>query len=82
MAPNACDKFSDFPGLVISATAPTFCMPTHVDPALSVLAIIACLDEQDLIDEESLSNQELTFWPPYVHLWQPPSSTRCGLTLL
>jgi len=48
------------------------CMPTHVDPVISALAMVANFDEQDLNNEESLTDQEPTFWPSQEHLWQSP----------
>jgi len=48
------------------------CMPTHVDPVISALAMVANFDEQDLNNEESLTDQEPTFQPSQEHLWQSP----------
>jgi len=70
MAPNAFNKFPNALSLGTSATAPEVCMPTHADPALSALAMVANFDAQDLNNEESLIDQETCFWSPHEHLQQ------------
>jgi len=81
LAPNTSNMFSYSPGLVTSTTVPEVCMPTHVDPTLSTLAMVACFDAQDLIDDGSMADQETTFWSPHEHLWHfgsLPSPTTCS----
>ncbi len=54
MASNASNQFPNAPCLVTSATGPEVCMPTHTDPALAALAMVASFDAQALAAEENL----------------------------
>ncbi len=54
MASNTFNKLPGAPGLVTSEKLPKVCRPTHADPALSALAMVASFDAQDLAAEENL----------------------------
>ncbi len=54
MAPTASNLFSNAPSLITSSTAAEVCLPTHVDPALTALAMVAIFDAQDLATAENL----------------------------
>jgi len=55
MASNASSQFPNAPDLVTTAMA---------------LAMVVNFDAQDLNHEESLTDQETTFWSSHEHLWQ------------